>query len=188
MSEIHYDLTTIALQTRQAVNELLEQTSLKVGDIFVLGCSSSEILGQKIGKHSNLEIGQTIIQTLREILQPKGIFLAVQGCEHLNRALVVERSCASKYNLEIVSVCPSLDAGGAAQVAAFQQFNDPVEVEHIVANAGMDIGDTCIGMHIKFVQIPVRTSIQTIGQAHTTYLSSRPKLIGGPRAKYTFDN
>lgn len=181
------DLTSIANQVKQGVNELLTQMPLKVGDIFVLGCSSSEVLGQQIGKYSSLEIGQTIIQTLLSILQPKGIFLAVQGCEHLNRALVVERSCASKYNLEIVSVYPSLHAGGAAQVAAFENFKDPVEVEHIVAHAGMDIGDTCIGMHVKFVQIPIRTSIKSIGQAHTTYLGSRPKLIGGPRAKYTWD-
>jgi uncharacterized protein (TIGR01440 family) len=180
-------LTKIATQVTQAILELLDQTSLKVGDIVVLGCSSSEVLGQHIGKHSSLEIGQTIIRSLLDVLQPKGIFLAVQGCEHLNRALVVERSCACKYNLEIVSVYPSLHAGGAAQVAAFEQFKDPVEVEHIVAHAGMDIGDTAIGMHVKFVQIPIRTSIKEIGQAHVTFLGSRPKLIGGPRAKYSWN-
>ena len=181
------DLTTIANQTKSALEQLLLQTSLKVGDIFVLGCSTSEVLGQHIGKHSSLKIGQTIIKSLLEVLQPKGIFLAVQGCEHLNRALVVERSCANKYNLEIVSVYPSLHAGGACQVAAFEQFKDPVEVEHICAQAGIDIGDTAIGMHVKFVQIPIRTSIKEIGAAHVTFLASRPKLIGGPRAKYTWD-
>ncbi len=100
----------------------------------------------------------------------------------------MERQVALDHGLDIVSVCPSLHAGGAAQVAAFETFSDPVEVEHVTAKAGIDIGDTAIGMHIKFVQIPVRTSIKEIGAAHVTYLSSRPKLIGGERAVYKFEN
>ena len=113
--------------------------------------------------------------------------MAVQGCEHLNRALVVERSVAKARHFEQVTVFPSLHAGGAGQIAAFEKFKDPVEVEHITAEAGMDIGDTSIGMHVKFVQVPVRTSVKQIGLAHTTYLRYRPKLIGGARAKYTWD-
>lgn len=169
-------------------SELLQAAQLEAGDIFVLGCSTSEIQGDRIGKNSNLEIGQTVIKALLSLLKPQQIQLAVQGCEHLNRALVVEKKVAKANNLEIVSVYPALHAGGAAQVAAFEYFEEPVEVEHIIAQAGMDIGDTSIGMQVKFVQIPVRTSIKEIGAAHTTYLRSRPKLIGGQRAKYQWED
>ncbi len=135
-------------------------------------------------KNSSAEVGQWIIRTLKELLDPKEIALAVQGCEHLNRALVVERTVAEAKNFEIVSVVPALHAGGACSVAAFDQFNDPVEVEHVVGQAGIDIGDTSIGMHIKHVQVPVRPRLKTLGQAHVTALRSRPKYIGGPRANY----
>ncbi|EAC9500649.1 TIGR01440 family protein, partial [Listeria monocytogenes] len=114
----------------------------------------------------------------------KNIHLAVQGCEHLNRALAVERKTAQLYHLEEVAVVPQLHAGGACSVAAFQLFDEPIEVEHIVAKAGIDIGDTAIGMHVKHVQIPIRPSIKTLGAAHVTALGSRPKYIGGPRAHY----
>ena len=181
-------LEKIASQLKQGMTEFLAQTDLTKNDLFVLGCSTSEVQGKKIGKYSNLEIGRIIVKTLREILDPLGVHLAVQGCEHLNRALVVEKQVALDHDLEIVSVVPSLHAGGAAQVAAFEQFKEPVEVEHVVAKAGIDIGDTAIGMHVKFVQIPVRTSVKEIGDAHVTYLSSRPKLIGGERAIYKFEN
>ncbi|MFV0559361.1 MAG: TIGR01440 family protein [Enterococcus sp.] len=166
------------------VSDILSEANLSKGDIFVLGCSTSEVVGGKIGKNSSAEVGQWIIETLLAILEPKGIYLAVQGCEHLNRALVVERSIASTKDLEIVSVVPALHAGGACSVAAFDQFKNPVEVEHIVAQAGIDIGDTSIGMHIKHVQVPVRPKQNTLGAAHVTALRSRPKYIGGPRAEY----
>lgn len=171
------DLTVI-------VNDVLEQANLKKGDIFVLGCSTSEVVGGHIGKNSSAEVGSWIIETLKQILDEKGIYLAVQGCEHLNRALVVERELADKKGWEIVSVVPALHAGGACSVAAFEQFADPVEVEHIVAQAGVDIGDTSIGMHVKHVQVPVRPSLKELGSAHVTALRSRPKYIGGPRAQY----
>ena len=108
----------------------------------------------------------------------------MQGCEHLNRALVVERAVARDAQWEIVEVLPSLTAGGACSVAAFKYFDDPVEVEHIVAQAGIDIGDTAIGMHVKHVQVPVRPTKKELGSAHVTALKSRPKYIGGPRAQY----
>lgn len=169
------------------INEFLSQNPLKNGDIFVLGLSTSEVQGEFIGKQSNIDIGRVIVRTLYDRLKKDNIYLAVQGCEHLNRALVIEKEIAEQLDLEIVSVYPSIHAGGAGQIAAFEIFNDPVEVEHITAKGGMDIGDTSIGMHVKFVQIPIRTSIKNIGKAHTTYLGSRPKLIGGPRAKYVWD-
>lgn len=181
------NLEKIKTQVQTGLKELLAQANLEAGDIFVLGCSTSEIQGEHIGKDSNIEVGRTVIAALLEILRPLQINLAVQGCEHLNRALVVEKAVAKENQLEIVTVYPSLHAGGAGQIAAFEQFTDPVEVEHITAKAGMDIGDTSIGMHVKFVQIPVRTSVKEVGAAHTTYLRSRPKLIGGKRAKYEWN-
>ncbi|EME3513326.1 TIGR01440 family protein [Enterococcus faecium] len=171
-------------QLTEIVNDILAEAHLKKGDLFVLGCSTSEVVGGHIGKNSSAEVGQWIIRTLKELLDPKEIALAVQGCEHLNRALVVERTVAEAKNFEIVSVVPALHAGGACSVAAFDQFNDPVEVEHAVGQAGIDIGDTSIGMHIKHVQVPVRPRLKTLGQAHVTALRSRPKYIGGPRANY----
>ncbi|HCR3629025.1 TPA: TIGR01440 family protein [Enterococcus faecium] len=171
-------------QLTEIVNDILAEAHLKKGDLFVLGCSTSEVVGGHIGKNSSAEVDQWIIRTLKELLDPKEIALAVQGCEHLNRALVVERTVAEAKNFEIVSVVPALHAGGACSVAAFDQFNDPVEVEHVVGQAGIDIGDTSIGMHIKHVQVPVRPRLKTLGQAHVTALRSRPKYIGGPRANY----
>lgn len=185
MSEV--DIEQIQKLTQTGLDELLAQANLEAGDIFVLGLSTSEVQGQMIGQDSNIKIGRTIIKTLLETLKPLGVHLAVQGCEHLNRALVIEKSVAKAHNFEIVNVYPQINAGGAGQIAAFENFNEPVEVEHIVANAGMDIGDTFIGMHVKYVQVPVRTSVKEIGQAHVTYLRSRPKYIGGPRAKYEWD-
>lgn len=164
--------------------EVLDIAQLKAGDIFVLGCSTSEIVGGVIGKNSNQEIGEWVVATLLAILSEREIFLAVQGCEHLNRALVVEKSAQERYNLEEVAVVPQLHAGGACSVAAFRYFIEPVEVEHIVAKAGIDLGDTSIGMHIKHVQVPIRPSIRELGGAHVTALYSRPKYIGGSRAKY----
>lgn len=181
------DLDQIKQQTRQGLTELLNQAKLEAGDVFVLGLSTSEVQGEQIGEDSSIEIGRVIVKTILDVLRPLGIHLAVQGCQHLNRALVVEKAVAKEKGLEQVMVYPQIHAGGAGQIAAFENFAEPIEVEHIQAAAGMDIGDTSIGMQVKFVQVPVRTSIKTIGQAHTTYLRSRPKYIGGPRAKYSWD-
>lgn len=181
------DLAKIGVGTRQIVLDVLDKAALVEGDIFVLGLSSSEVVGGHIGQNSSLEVGQVIVKTILDILEEKGIFLAVQGCEHLNRALVVERALANKKDLEVVNVLPTLHAGGSGQLAAFQYMKNPVEVEFIVARAGLDIGDTSIGMHVKHVQIPIRPILKELGAAHVTALASRPKLIGGARAAYTED-
>lgn len=181
------ELETYRKEVHTGLTELLKEAKLEKGDLFVVGLSTSEVQGQHIGKDSDIEIGRAIIKEIISVLRPLGIHLAVQGCEHLNRALVVERDVAKEFGLEIVTVYPQIHAGGAGQIAAFENFEDPVEVEHLQAKAGMDIGDTSIGMQVKFVQIPVRTSVKEVGKAHTTYLRSRPKLIGGARAKYTWD-
>jgi len=178
------DLNKIENDLDSIVKDVLGAANLEDGDLFVLGCSTSEVAGGQIGKDSNLDVGEVIIKTLLANLTPKGINLAVQGCEHINRSLVVEKSVAKHNNLEVVSVVPALHAGGAASIQAFKQFKDPVEVEHVTAQAGLDIGDTFIGMHVKFVQVPVRPTKDTLGSAHVTALRSRPKYVGGPRANY----
>ena len=177
----------IQRETSQIVKDVLEKANLKQGSIFVLGLSSSEVIGGQIGKESSQEIGEIIVKTILDILEEKGIHLAVQGCEHVNRALVVERQVAEQFGLEIVSVLPTLHAGGSGQLVAFKFMKDPVEVEFIKAHAGLDIGDIVIGMHVKHVQVPIRPVLREIGYAHVTALASRPKLIGGARAQYPED-
>lgn len=174
-------------QTRQIAVDIIERSAIRKGQLFVLGLSSSEVAGGQIGKNSSLEIGEVIVETLLEELTKREIHLAVQGCEHLNRALVVEREVAEAKDLEIVNVLPSLHAGGSGQLAAFKFMTDPVEVEEVVAHAGLDIGDTSIGMHVKRVQVPLVPIQRELGGAHVTALASRPKLIGGARAQYLED-
>jgi len=181
------ELEQLKRETQEILLDLLSKANLHQGQILVLGLSTSEVAGASIGKNSSLEIGQAIVKTILDTLTPKGIYLAVQGCEHLNRALVVERELAEKKELEIVNVLPTLHAGGAGHVAAFSYMTDPVEVEFITAQAGLDIGDTSIGMHVKHVQVPVRPVLRELGGAHVTALASRPKLIGGARAQYQPD-
>lgn len=166
------------------IKELIKESNLQKDDIFILGCSTSEIKGSIIGKDTDIDIAKIIVSSIQKELSPIGINLAVQCCEHLNRAIVVEKNVAKKNNLEIVNVIPVKNAGGGVATAAYNLFNNPVVVEKIIANAGIDIGDTSIGMHVKFVQVPVRFSIKKIGKAHISALKSRPKLIGGKRAIY----
>lgn len=173
--------------TRQAqivVTELLEQAKLKPGSLFVIGCSSSEMVGKRIGKGSSLEAAQAAFQGIYPILQQSGIHLTVQCCEHLNRALIMERSAAEAKGYEIVNVMPQPHAGGSFAVTAWNAFTDPVAVENIQADAGMDIGGTFIGMHLRRVAVPVRTSLDHIGDAVVLCARTRPKYIGGPRAIY----
>ncbi|MDR0299390.1 MAG: TIGR01440 family protein [Streptococcaceae bacterium] len=178
------DFEKLKRDSQTIIEDVIEKSGITTGQIFVLGLSSSEVNGGLIGKASSAEIGEAIVGKIHEVLTAKGIYLAVQACEHLNRALLIEKELADKKDLEIVSVVPQLHAGGSGQVAAYKLFKNPVEVEHIVAFAGLDIGDTSIGMHVKHVQIPIRPVLRELGSAHVTALKSRPKLIGGERAKY----
>lgn len=177
-------LTKIEQQVHEAMTELLQSAQLPKGSLFVLGCSSSEVVGGVIGKKSNLEVAQVIVKTILNQCKLFDVELCVQGCEHINRSLVIEREVAERLKYEVVSVIPALHAGGACSVVAYESMRDPVVVEHVVARAGLDIGDTSIGMHVKHVQIPKRLKVKEIGSAHVTALTSRPKLIGGPRAVY----
>ena len=174
----------ITKQTEIVVTEVLEQAKLKPGSLLVIGCSSSEMVGKRIGKGSSMEAAQAAFEGIYPILQSKGIHLAVQCCEHLNRALIMERAAAEAKGYEIVNVMPQPHAGGSMAVTAWNAFEDPVAVETIQADAGMDIGGTLIGMHLRRVAVPVRTSLDHIGEAIVLCARTRPKYIGGPRAVY----
>lgn len=178
-------LPEISRQTEKIIAELLAFHPQKAGSFFVIGCSSSEVAGGSIGKDSSAEIGKAIFETANRILSGKGIFLACQCCEHLNRALVVECECAEKYGLDEVCVVPWIHGGGSFATAAYYGFKEPVVVEHIKAAAGVDIGSTLIGMHLKEVAVPVHPEQKFVGKAYVTAAYSRPKLIGGERARYT---
>ena len=174
----------ITLQARTVVTELLEQANMRPGSLLVIGCSSSEMVGEKIGKGSSMDAAQAAFAGIAPVLREQGIELAVQCCEHLNRALILERSVAEARGYEIVSVMPQPHAGGSMAVTAWNAFADPVAVETIRAEAGIDIGGTLIGMHLRHVAVPVRTSLDHIGEAIVLCARTRPKYIGGPRAIY----
>lgn len=168
----------------KVLDEFQNEAKLKEGEILVIGCSTSEVVGGRIGKASSMDVAKEFIDVFLNFSQKNKIFLAFQCCEHLNRAIVTTKECMQKYNLEEVTVVPKMHAGGSMSTIAYKKFEDPVVVEAIQAHAGIDIGDTFIGMHIKPVAVPVRISIKEIGKAHLTLARRRPKLIGGERAQY----
>ena len=179
------DYAKLTAQARQAAEELLQAAHLETGDIFVVGCSSSEIMGGRIGKDSSIEAARALYAGAAPVLAEKGIWLAAQCCEHLNRALILEREAAEKYGWEEVCVVPRPHAGGSWATTCWKQCKDPIAVEEIRAHAGIDIGGTLIGMHLRRVAVPVRLSLNRIGEANILCARTRPKLIGGERAKYT---
>ena len=172
-------------QSRQVVTELIEAAKLEAGDLLVIGCSSSEMIGETIGKGSSLEAAQAAWEGIGPVLKKAGVLLAVQCCEHLNRALILERACAERYGYDEVNVCPWEHAGGSFATTVWRGLEEPCAVEHIRAKAGMDIGDTLIGMHLKEVAVPVRLSVKRIGQANLVCARSRAKFVGGERARYS---
>lgn len=174
----------IKSQAESAMKELLELAKPGRGQIVVVGCSSSEIMGDKIGKGTVPEAAETVLKAILPIIKDAGLYLAAQCCEHLNRALVLEREVAEKFGYEIVAAVPKPKAGGSFATAAYAQFADPVLVEHVKAAAGMDVGCTLIGMHLKDVAVPLRLETKHIGDALVTAARTRPKFIGGSRAQY----
>ena len=175
----------IRKSARAALLELLDVAALKPGQQVVIGCSSSEIMGQKIGKGSTPEAAKAVVDEILPILKARGLCLEAQCCEHLNRAIIIEREAAERYGWEEVCVVPRPHAGGSWATTCWKQFHDPIAVEEIKAHAGIDIGGTLIGMHLKRVAVPVRLSLNQIGEANILCARTRPKLIGGERAKYT---
>ena len=167
-----------------AMSELLNKAQLRSGQLVVVGCSSSEIVGEQIGKGSTPDAANAVLAGILPLIEENGLYLAAQCCEHLNRALVVERECAERYGYEIVCAVPKPKAGGSFATAAYLAFKDPVLVEHVKAGAGLDIGSTLIGMHLRDVAVPVRLAVKSIGSAYVTAARTRPRLIGGERAQY----
>ncbi|MDO4332711.1 MAG: TIGR01440 family protein [Eubacteriales bacterium] len=178
------ELKELENQARQAVCEFLDMAKLKEGQILVTGCSTSEIAGSRIGSFSGKEIGEAVYRAIASECQKRGLFLAAQCCEHLNRALIMEEKAANAYGYEIVNVVPQLKAGGSFATAAWAGMEHPVAVEKIAAHGGIDIGDTLIGMHLKAVAVPVRIPTPQIGAAHVVCARVRPKFVGGIRACY----
>ncbi len=177
-------LNKVTDEAARAARELLDAAALKAGDILVVGCSTSEVAGHSIGKASIPAVAEALLAGLLPIVRERGVYLAAQCCEHLNRALVMERACAEKYNLDEVAVRPAPKAGGSFATAVYQQLEAPVAVENIRAHAGLDIGGTLIGMHLRAVAVPVRLTLTRIGEASILCARTRPKYVGGPRAVY----
>lgn len=175
-------LETICSEAETAAWELVREAGLHKGQIVVIGCSSSEVLGHKVGSWSAPQVGQAIFEGLNRVFGPRGIYIAAQCCEHLNRALILEREAVP--GAEIVNVVPQPKAGGSFATAAYNSFAHPVAVEEIKADAGLDIGGTLIGMHLKKVAVPVRLGQSKIGEAMVLAARVRPKFIGGERACY----
>lgn len=177
-----YSLDQITAQVTTVISELMERCQWKKPKLLIVGASTSEVAGEHIGSAGALDIAQAIYTGIQ---QAQGSFIPVfQCCEHLNRAIVIERELAEAMNLPIVQAKPIPKAGGSMGAYAYSQLEDPCLVESIGADAGIDIGDTFIGMHLKQVVVPFRASIRSVGSAHVTLAFTRPKLIGGERAVY----
>lgn len=177
-------LEQIVKEARTAIEELFEVAALEKGDIVVIGCSTSEIMGQKVGTFSTLDVGRALVDTLYPFIKEKGLYMAAQCCEHLNRSVIIEKSAVREWGLERVNVKPQLHAGGAFAMSLWDTLEDPVAVEKVQAAAGLDIGGVLIGMQLRPVAVPVRTSVNTIGKARLTAARTRPKFVGGERAIY----
>lgn len=185
--EQNLQLSQIRKQAQRAVAELCDAAHLRPGALFVVGCSSSEVLGERIGTHTSMDVAGALYEGIASELKERGVFLAAQCCEHLNRALVVERTVLERYDLEQVNAIPQPNhAGGAFASVTWNRMADPVLVESLSAraDAGIDIGGTLIGMHIHPVVVPVRISIDRIGEASILCARRRPKYVGGQRAIY----
>ena len=179
------ELSELTAQARRATEELLEAAHLETGDIFVVGCSSSEIRGGRIGHDSSMEVAAAVLAGVLPPLQEQSVYLAAQCCEHLNRSIVIEREVAKQYGCQIVAAIPQPHAGGSWATNCWRTFKDPVLVEEVKAAAGMDIGGTLIGMHLRRVAVPVRLSMDHIGEAILLCARTRPPFIGGSRAVYS---
>ncbi|GGG96297.1 TIGR01440 family protein [Staphylococcus pragensis] len=166
------------------LDELKAQSFFKKGEICIIGCSTSEVIGEKIGSVGSMDVAKDIFTTLEKVQQETGVSFAFQGCEHINRAVTIEREQFNPLTMEEVTVVPDVHAGGSLATYAYRHMKDPVVVEHITVPKGIDIGQTLIGMHIKHVCVPIRTSVKKVGEAIVTIATSRPKKIGGERAKY----
>ena len=177
-------LLKVREEAAEITRDLIVQAKPEKGDILIVGCSSSEVVGERIGTFSSVETAQAVFEGILGVASEYGLFLAAQCCEHLNRAVIVEKEIARREHLTRVNVIPQPKAGGSFGTTAFERFKEPVAVEHIKAQLGIDIGDTLIGMHLDEVAVPVRTQYKQIGNAHVVCARTRAKFVGGSRAVY----
>lgn len=188
MSEFEKDnYEKVKRDAKRVVSEFLEQAKLKKGNLVVIGCSTSEIAEHHIGSYSNAELGEAVFVEMYGELRKAGLAVATQCCEHLNRALIMTEADAERFGYEVVNVVPQPKAGGSFSTAAWRHMENPVAVECVQAHAGIDIGDTLIGMHLRPVAVPVRIEHPIIGGAHIVCARTRAKYIGGERARYNED-
>jgi uncharacterized protein (TIGR01440 family) len=180
-------LQSIAEDTERCVRELAAAGKLRAGQLLVVGTSTSEVIGRRIGTSGSGDAARAIFEGIEAVRRDVGFYPLFQCCEHLNRALVTTREAAERYGLAEVSAVPIPGAGGAMAAFAYRNLPDACLVESVQAHAGIDIGDTLIGMHLRPVAVPVRPSVRTIGEAHVTMAFTRPKLIGGARAVYVLE-
>lgn len=171
-------------ELKQVLSEFQSQINIKPNQIMVVGCSTSEIIGERIGSSGSSQVAEILYKELDEFAKETGIQLVFQCCEHLNRAIVVEREIQERLQLDEVTAVPKPKAGGSMAAHAYLHMRNPCLVEHIKADFGIDIGDTLIGMHLKHVAVPIRVSIKKVGHAHINLAKTRPKLIGGERTVY----
>lgn len=180
-------LESIKNDAKEAASAIVSEAKLESGDLFIVGCSSSEVLGEKIGTNSSVDVADAIFSGIYSVLKEKGIFMAVQCCEHLNRAVILEKKAAKLFGYDEVNIIPQPKAGGSLGTLAYERLENAVAVEKVRADAGLDIGLTMIGMHLKEVAVPLRLSIKKIGNAPIVCARTRPKFVGGTRAKYNED-
>ena len=184
--ETDMDFDAITNQAKEAMDILLKAATPRPGSLMVLGCSTSEVIGSRIGSNSSADAAQAILRGILPAVREAGLILAVQGCEHINRSLCLERADAERLGLVEVWVRPHAHAGGACVTAYYEQCQDPVMVEGLQSKAtlGMDVGDTLIGMHMRPVVVPVHSPLRKIGEGNLVLAFSRPRYVGGPRAQY----
>ncbi len=183
MAEIQH----IAEELEIILAEMVERQAPQDDDIFVIGCSTSEVIGQRIGKAGSPDVAALLFPVLRRFAAEHHLHLAFQCCEHLNRSLVVERETMRRFGLTEVCAVPHVRAGGSMASHAYRHFTNPVLVEGVQAGYGLDIGETMIGMHMRPVAVPMRLAHRSIGEARANPSFSRPRLIGGVRARYTLE-
>ena len=180
------DLHSLEEEVYLLTGEFIEKAKLKKGQLFVVGCSTSEVLGEKIGTASSYSTAGALFRGIYRAAKESSLFLCIQCCEHLNRAIITDTEAALAYGLmsHLVNVIPKEKAGGSFSTVAYENFANPVALEKVRADGGIDIGDTFIGMHLKEVAVPLRLSKNTLGSAHLTAARVRPKFVGGSRAVY----
>lgn len=183
-----FELENIAQELETILQEMVERQAPQDDDIFVIGCSTSEVIGKRIGKAGSPEAAAALFPVLRRFAAEHHLHLAFQCCEHLNRSLVVERETMRRFGLTEVSAVPHYHAGGSMSSHAYRHMTNPVVVEGLHAGYGLDIGETMIGMHMRPVAVPMRLAHRSIGEARANPSFSRPRLIGGVRARYTLED